>query len=368
MASVSTIVLYLTAIVFFFGQLLRLNFLNISFPLLDIFIIALAAINLIFHLKTKTIQIKNRGFLYFLIFTWITFFINYFLYHNPIITPLFYLIRLTCLLSLIIVPLSSQIFKEKFKRFFLICLFSDIIFGFIQYLFWPNFIYFNALNWDPHTFRLVGTFFDPTFTGLIFLLFLLIIFFNKNINFRIPILIISYLAIALTYSRTSYLVFIIAFAFISMRLKQPKILITSILIIILTVLILPRLPGESTKLERTSSIFAKIENYKEGISVFSQSPLIGHGYNNLVYIRHINIPNSHSNSGFDSSLLTILATTGLIGGLLFLTGIKDLFFHSDLLLQTLLLTVFIHSFFSNSLLYPWVLLILCLTPSFRYRT
>jgi O-antigen ligase len=136
-------------------------------------------------------------------------------------------------------------------------------------------------------------------------------------------------------------------------------LITGI-IIILTILILPRQPGEGTKLERDSTIKAKIENYQEGIKTFLSSPVIGHGYDNLFYVRQISTPQSHSNSGFDGSLLTILATTGIIGFCLFFTGSVQLFNRSSLLFQTLLIALFVHSLFANSLLYPWTLVFLIL--------
>jgi hypothetical protein len=131
-----------------------------------------------------------------------------------------------------------------------------------------------------------------------------------------------------------------------------------LIIVALTFILLPRQPGEGTKLERTNSLYAKIINYREGIKVFSQSPLVGVGYNNLAYVRNIIKPESHANFGFDSSLLTILATTGVIGLSLFIFGLLHLFNSSGLLFQSLLVAILIHSLFANSLLYPWVLFFL----------
>jgi hypothetical protein len=115
------------------------------------------------------------------------------------------------------------------------------------------------------------------------------------------------------------------------------------------------MPGEGTKLERSSSIMAKIENYKEGINVFTKSPLLGVGYDNLFYIRTSSNINSHSLSGFDSSLLTILTTTGIFGFIFFILGINKKFNQSNLTQQSLLIAVLFHSLFANSLLYPWIL-------------
>ena len=171
---------------------------------------------------------------------------------------------------------------------------------------------------------------------------------------------LPYIALSLTYSRSSLLSLFIASIFIGSKFKKTLITVFTGILILITILVLPRQPGEGTKLERTSSIKAKIENYQEGFKTFLTSPIIGHGYNNLMYVRKINIPESHSNSGFDSSLLTILCTTGLIGLTLFLIGSLNLFRHSSLLFQTLLIVLLTHSLFANSLLYPWTLIFLVL--------
>ena len=173
-------------------------------------------------------------------------------------------------------------------------------------------------------------------------------------------MVLTYLALALTYSRSTFLSLFIASVFVGLKIKNKFIPIITGILILITILILPRHPGEGTNLERNASIKAKITNYQEGFKTFLTSPLIGHGYNNLLYVRKIDIPESHSNSGFDSSLLTILACTGLIGLILFLAGCANLFQSSSLLFQTLLAALFVHSLFANSLLYPWTLVFLIL--------
>jgi len=326
---------YATALIFFFGKLFY------PLPLFEISLGLLALVN--FY---KNRQIKNKYFLYFLLFSLIT---------GRFITIIsfLYFIRLAVLLSFFIFP---PVFDKKFKNFFLLIVLSNIIFGLIQYFVWPNFTYFSALNWDPHLFRLVSTFFDPTFTGLIYLMFLIVVFFSFPNS--LIYLVIPYIALALTYSRSSLLSFIVAFAYISQKLKKPKIFFISLIILISTLFILPRLEGEGTKLERISSIKAKIENYKQGINLFSQHPVFGVGYNNLKYARNESQNSSHAAFGFDGSLLTILTTTGLIGFILFILGLKQYFLKADFLHRTLLIAILFHSLFSNSLLYPFVLFFL----------
>lgn len=353
MALISTIVLVFTIFSFFIGQIFRINFLNISFPLLDIATILLALINVFQHIKTKDLKIKNKFFAYFLVFSWIFLVFNLFKYQIYSLKPVFYLIRLTCLLSFFIFPLHLGL---KIKNFFYISIIANIIFGLIQYFFWPNFTYFDALNWDPHLYRLVSTFFDPTFTGLIYLFFIVKLFLDKKFPYRWPLLITSYIAMILTYSRSTYLCFLLAFTFIAFNLKNLKIFLISFLLITTTIFLLPRQPGEGTKLERTSSIKAKIENYQEGWQTFIKSPLIGFGYNNLPFIREIKNPISHANSGFDGSIMTLLTTTGIVGTTLFLFGLKQIYVKSDLFNKTFILVILLHSLFANSLLYPWILL------------
>ncbi len=353
MAFISTIVFIFSIFSFFIGQIYRVNFFSTSFPLIDVSIILLFLINLYSHFKNKDLKINNKYFLYFLIFAWISLLINLFRYQINSLNPIFYLIRLTCLLSFFILPVNIE---NKFKKIFYISIIANIIFGFIQYFFWPDFTYFDSLNWDPHLYRLVSTFFDPTFTGLIYLFFIIKTFLDKKIPYRIPLLIISYIAMALTYSRSTYLAFLIAFIFIAKHFKKFYILLFSFGIMLLTILLLPRLSGEGTKLERTSSITAKIKNYQEALIVFKKSPLIGIGYNNIPFIRNIKIPNSHANSGFDGSLATIFVSTGLIGGILFLLGLKILFKKLSLLQKIMFVVILFHSIFANSLLYPWILI------------
>jgi O-antigen ligase len=339
---------YITAIIFFFGQLSRIEFQGISFPLIDIFIVILALGNILKKYQEKKIKINNKYFLLFLIYTLI-------ISHFVSLKSFFYFIRLASLLSFFI---FCPKYSSKFYQFFKIILLSSVIFGLIQYFFWPNFTYFSSLNWDPHLYRLVGTFFDPTFTGLIFLLFTLKNFFDK----KYLLALLSYIALSLTYSRSSLLALLICSLFYYLKTKNKKIFITTILILALTVIALPRLEGEGTKLERTSSIIAKIENYKEGLSLFVKKPFFGYGYNNLSSIRKINIPQSHSNSGFDSSLLTILVTTGIFGFLIFSKGLHSLFIKATLERKIFFLAILVHSLFANSMFYPWTILFLIFIP------
>lgn len=352
MAFIQTTILIFTFFSFFIGQIFRLNIFNISFPLIDIAIILLSLVNLSQHYKQKSFKVNNKYFLYFLIFSWVFLLFNLTKYQISSLRPVFYLIRLSCLLSLIIFPLEI---KNKLKNLFITFIVANIIFGLIQYFFWPDFTYFDVNHWDPHLYRLISTYLDPTFTALIYLFLIIKLYLDKKIPYRRPLLLLTYVAMVLTYSRSTYLSFLFGFGFISYSLKNIKIFLVSLVIIFLTIIALPRQPGEGTKLERTSSIIAKIENYQDGLTLFSKSPFIGHGYNNLAFVRKYN-SNSHAASGFDGSLLTILTTTGIIGLLFFIFGIHRYFLQANLLKKTMMVSLLIHSIFANSFLYPWILI------------
>ena len=352
MATLSRLLIYPLLFFFFLGQLGRLNWGSFSFPILDICIVAFSLTN--FLTRRQTIK-PNKFLLIFLLIAVISNLIHLPGYHLPPFQSWFYLLRLLSLTLLIIYPPKLTSTQNRFLE---IVLFSSLLFGFIQYTLWPDFTAFLAFNLDPHLYRLVGTFFDPTFTGLIFLFFLIRLYFSTY-HSRLLFIALTYIGLALTYSRTSLLCFLAAFTFIAVRKKTKKIFVIALSCVLLTIIILPRAPGEGTKLERTSSIFAKIKNYQEGISLFTISPITGVGYNNLPYLRPN--PTSHANSGFDGSLLTIAITTGIFGLIFLCLGLRFEFIHGSLLYQTLLLILLLHSLFSNSLFYPWITLLLALT-------
>ncbi|MCX6726224.1 MAG: O-antigen ligase family protein [Candidatus Shapirobacteria bacterium] len=350
MAFIINSLYWLTVIVFLFGQLARINLFGINFPVIDLMLGLLALLSLVLYFK-KPSPLQLHPWLIFLILSWFSFLFNLIVFRYPFLKSLFYQLRLNFLLLLFILP------RPKFStnKPFLLILAANVVFGLIQYFVWPDATFFKSLEWDPHFYRLISTFFDPTFTGLIYLLFLLYLYFNKS-KLIFPV----YIAMALTYSRSTFLAFAVAFAFIAYVKKNIKIFLIALILMISTILLLPRFDGEGTKLERDSSIIAKIHNYQQGITLFTQSPFIGTGYNFLPIIRSDLKQNSHAIGGFDGSLLTILITNGILGFPAFILGLFLLFKQGNLFRKASLIVIFVHSLFANSLLYPWVLLFLYL--------
>ena len=229
------------------------------------------------------------------------------------------------------------------------------IIGILQYIIIPDVRFLEAWGWDPHYYRIVGIFLDPGFTGLILVLTLIFIVINNYHKFW---WFVVYIALALTYSRASYLAFFTAFTWISYQKKNWRYCTMSLLILGLTIVILPRVSsGEGVKLERMSTVWARIASWKKAWEIFSDNPIIGVGFNTYRYAQKAS-PESHAGAGSDSSILLVMATTGIIGLLYYLKYLKALWKLSTqrLALSTSLIAIFIHSFFLNSLFYPAVML------------
>jgi O-antigen ligase len=236
------------------------------------------------------------------------------------------------------------------------------VFGLIQYFFWPDLSSLEALNWDPHYYRLTGTWLDPGFTGIILVLSL-ILWWGTNQAGGIWVGVLLYLSLALTYSRSSLLALFMAVAFYSWLKKnyRPVILITVLLVA--TILCLPRSPGgEGVKLERVTSAKSRLENWQQTITIFKQKPILGIGFNVFRYAQDGSLA-SHAAAGSDSSLLLVLATTGMIGLAAYLGYWWKIFSLSlskktkpfSLVVLSSAVALLTHSWFNNTLFYPWVM-------------
>lgn len=344
MAFVSSLIEIGLYFAIFSGQLFRLSLGEISFPLVDIFLIIFT----LHQLLTATRPPRNYHVLWFLIYIWTTFILFALFTPVPPIKPLFYLLRLSCLLSLVVYP--PRLLQH---RFLILALLANLLFGFIQYIFWPDFTYFKSLGWDDHLNRLISTYFDPTFTGIIYV-FAVIYFFSKS-KFLTAVFFIGLL---LTYSRSSFLALYVSGLYYFFFQKKIVHFLMFTLILIFSISLLPRRGGEGNQLERTSSIRAKIINYREGLGLIKQHPW-GIGYNFIPYYKQA-FPGAHDSGGFDSSLLNILITTGILGSIFFVSGFYHFFRQQALIKRSMIIALVIHSLFANSLFYPpvWLLLIL----------
>lgn len=237
--------------------------------------------------------------------------------------------------------------------------------GLGQYFLFPDVRALQVAEWDPHYFRVVGTLLDPGFMGIMLLLFMLFLTELKDNFFKI-IWGFTYLAFILTYSRSSYLAYIVAMGFVAFKRKSLRLLLFTWLLLGISLPLLPRASsGEGVKLERTSSIQARITNWLQAATIFKEHPVLGVGFNVYRYAQNeygflgeSKWLQSHAGAGADSSLLFVGATTGLIGLMAYLFYLDGLWKNSKI--KPYLVAILVHSLFLNSLFYPFVLVFLAL--------
>lgn len=350
---ISQVVLYIIALLIFFGQLARINLFGLNFPLIDILLPLYALLSVARTTKSSLTKSQKLA-LIFIVYTIFNLVFNLFFRHLWSTIAVLYLVRLISLILILIFPHKLD---SRFLRFLHLCIISNIVFGLFQYFFWPDLTYLKAIGWDDHLHRLVSTYFDPTFTGLLYLIY----FLWQTTPQPSSLNLLLFLPLALTYSRSSLLSLVFASAYYSLCLKQARVFLISLGLVTISILLLPRKPGEGTKLERTASIVAKTTNTQSGLHSFWQSPLTGIGYNLIPAVQPSNT--SHSRGGYDLSLLNFLITNGLIGTLILLSFFIYFFREQSIASQTLLVALFVHSLFANSLFYPQTTVFLALILS-----
>lgn len=254
----------------------------------------------------------------------------------------------------------------------------------------PSLESLESAGYDPHINRLVGSWLDPNFIGGYFAIILCFVFTDMLYKKRISMLnglttICLSIGLFLTYSRSALLAFATGVIIIGL-VKSRKLLIAIIIIGTLGVSVSDRAQQRLSEFSTSISsiIFnsnenpdptarLRIKNWEQTWELIKQKPLLGHGYNTLTYTKlragYIKEENNHSASGSDSSLLTILVTTGVAGLLNFITLLIKLLQTSiktysnkkpakafALGYIASLIAILVHSNFVNSLLFPQILI------------
>ncbi len=316
----------------------------------------------LFVFKNKKLQISNMV----LIFMYSLLFSLSFFNLSEIITGSLYLLRFTgyILFSQVILDEfgKSKIKKETlFNSLILIGVFIAV-FGWIQYLFLPDIRALKTLGWDDHYFRLVSTFIDPAFTGILLVLTEILVVIktikNKNIfNYLLNLFLI--ITILLTYSRASFLALAVANMLLFLKFRQKLIIILFGIFLILIPFLPKNSGGEGVNLARTYSIVDRWINYKDSLKLIEKSPLFGIGFNNVCIATNRN-PNSHSCSGLDNSILFVVATTGIVGLIIFAQTIIKIIKNTNLEsygwgLIISFAAILVHGMFTNTYFYNFIL-------------
>ncbi len=277
----------------------------------------------------------------------------------------------------------------------LICLF-----GFLQLKFFPSFLELGLYldGWDPHIGRLLSTWFDPNFISgyLAFILGPVIalgLYFRHKRNKKwffifAAIAMLGMVSLYLTFSRSGYLALMATLGILAL-FKSRKLLVAGVLIVILAFTFSPRVQERSLEawdsgksllgldsqkpLDPTAEL--RVWSWRFAWEMIDEHPWVGVGYSRYAYEinnRGHGLLSGHASGGSDSSLLTIWATSGLLGLLSYLSigfvatavAIKRLWkketFRSylDAGLVAGFGGAMIHSVFVNSLLFPLMMVYL----------
>lgn len=365
--------LFLFLVIFPLGQLLKINLNFLDFPirihLIDLIAGGFLFIYLFGKFEKPVIYKQLAGLVSVMVFSWILAITMFGLADS--ITGFMYLLRFISYSAVFLV--LTNYFKDNTKakvhilKSLIIVGVAVSIIGWVQYFLLPYFGAFTVWGWDDHLYRLIGTFLDPGYTGIILvfsLLIALLMYIRDGKRMYLAIVLLFLISTLFTYSRGTYVGLITSLTLLTLFIGKFRYFLIIFLSIFLLVLMLPRPGGAGTELERTFSIETRIRNYSETVTIFKSSPVFGIGFNNMCIARNKLLNDtdtlSHSCSGSDSSLLLVLATTGVVGLTIFfefliklISGTKKNYY--GLIFLVSLTALFTHSIFSNSMFYPWVL-------------
>jgi putative inorganic carbon (HCO3(-)) transporter len=262
--------------------------------------------------------------------------------------------------------------------------------GFVQLAVLPDFTKLDpSLGWDPHKNRLASTFMDPNFCGAYLVLTLVLIFSrilrtgdrgNQGERGLLGVLgTLVFVALILTFSRSAWLMFAVAMGVLGI-LKSKKLLILALVAFLAAYALVPRVQTRvAGGVDPDDSASARIVSWKATLEIVKEHPLIGVGFNAFRYAQvrqgffGFKDPlGGRAGAGSDSSLLLVLATTGVvglaafillgIGGIREIGGIRGIWIIGntgrglDLALVAGLAGLLVESNFINSLFYPWIMI------------
>ena len=357
---------------FTFGEIIRLDFGNGIFikPLdigvgLVVFLWLISKFMKRERIKQKYIYIPV---LFFAGFGFFSLLINHSnLNINQFFISLMYLIRWVVYAGIFFVVLDfDKNYKKLTSKLLIIFGSAVVVLGYIQYFFYSNLRNLFYLGWDEHMYRMFSVFLDPNFAGAFFVLFFLFLadIFLKKKSLMIGLLAFLTLgAVFLTFSRSALIMLIVSSGALFVLQKKKIWILLLLLITFVTLAISSRYFNiENINLFRVVSSQARLETAKNAVSIISENSLIGVGFNSYRYaqFRHgfRNESNiiSHADASPDNSFLFVLATTGIVGFILYLFLWFRLIKITSILASASILGVFVSSMFINSLFYPFIML------------
>lgn len=342
-----------------FGQLLRFEYLGVTFYLHDLLISIIILLNLSNINKIK-IPSGLKIFFVGLILAWLH---VLFLYPtNTLLIPSLYSLRLLTYLSLYFILKRSNYRLDN--QIFVLSGVIMVAIGLAQYVFLPDMRWAQYLGWDDHLNRLILPHFDPTFTGVMLVLAFLsqISYHAKNNLSNFMFTALYSLPVLLTYARSVYLSLALTLCLV---IKQKKILFITLILLAAGVIALPKRFGEGTNLLRTYSVNSRLTTDLEFVDKYGWQLIVGRGLNTLpLDMADSRYPN-HA-TGPNNSYLYILNTTGLLGLIGWGIWLKQLY--QDSSYKPMLIFFFVTSLFNNVMLYPFALLWVLFVETLRAPT
>lgn len=361
---------FLTLFIFPLGQLVRLplNLPGLNIYVQDIMIGIIALIETLLLIKKGKKASKIKFFKHILtinivlIFSWVINLHRWGIKESLI--GLMYLVRWIAYSSLFLTAHRLSRFKKNIKSISIILILSGFavsVLGLIQYLYIKDLRFLRYFSWDDHYYRLIGSFIDPAFTGIIICLGLLLTILKLKKNLAYYVIILTNIsAIFLTYSRSTYLALFSGLLLVGIEKKAIRKITPIVIVILIIIKLLPSQFGESTKLTRISTIFYRIDNYKSAVKIIKNNPVLGVGFNNVhlikeeegYFLKDKYLTNSRS--GFDNSILSLWIMSGIAGVIsLLVFGLKLI---KNNFLAIFFIPILIHSLFSNTIFYPWAMI------------
>lgn len=250
------------------------------------------------------------------------------------------------------------------------------VIGLLQFIFFPDLGFISKFGWDPHYFRTVSTFLDPNFAGAFFVLTLILLLSLRASLPRVLAMTIVYLALLTTFSRSSYLMFLISGLTLSFLEKSKILLLKTLmlfLILIFSFQIYTQFVSKPRNIDRAQSASFRLTTWEQGWQLFQKHPILGVGFNSYKFALEkygsadSQFINSHGSTSNDFSLLFVLSTTGIIGLISYIYFLFSIIKYSENKVFTIssIVGLLIHSIFANSLFFPPILLLIlitCVTP------
>lgn len=319
------------------GELIRIPFMkDVLVKPLDIAVGLTSISFLLVSLKNKFISKSTltKPILLFIGIAAFSLFLNSVsLSENQLLVSFMYLIRYVAYAGIFwVVSSFDKNFKQNIRWMLLMVGMSLVTLGLVQYLFYADLGNLYYIGWDEHINRMFSTFLDPNFFGAflaLFFLFLLSLFFvTRNRQLKIGLGVCAIIVAAevfLTFSRSSILMFLVGGSiFFFFQKKLMGIALITFAIFIFVILSLTLKTSEGTNMFRTVSSLNRFDSGREAIAIFSSQPIFGVGFNAYRYSvqkMQSKLPvgrnaiglEQHGNSSTDTSLLFVLATTGVIG-------------------------------------------------------